>query len=238
MGTLSSAILSTPKFELKLPSNGKKVEYRPFLVKEEKALLMASESSNEKDMYLAMRDVVSACTFGKVEVEKLPLIDIEYVFLKIRSKSVGETSTPKVKCSKCDAYNELSVNLNDIEPKRVESHTTKIRISDTVIVEMRYPCYSDIEAFSEEKEENELERAFSLLTTSIDKIHTPTETFVASEVEKSEVDDFIGNLSQTQFKKLLEFFDTMPYLEKVVEYKCKKCNEAEKITLRSIRDFF
>ena len=238
MGSLSSALLSTPKYELKLPSNGKRVEYRPFLVKEEKALLIASESKSEKDMYLAMRDVVAACTFNKIEVENLPLIDVEYLFLKIRARSVGETATPRVACPNCNTFHDVSVNLNEIEAVRGEGHAQKINLSPSLIVEMRYPRYSDIEQISEAKDISEMERAFETLAICVEKVHTPNETFVTAELSKDEVLEFIGNLTQSQFKKLMDFFETSPRLEKTVDYKCKKCNESHTITLRSIKDFF
>lgn len=238
MGSFSSAILSTPKFDLKLPTSGKRVEYRPFLVKEEKTLLIASESKSERDMYMAMRDIIAACTFNKIDVEKMPIVDLEYVFLKIRSKSVGETAKPLMPCKECKTKNEIVVNLNEVEPVQDAGHTSKIDIGNSIIVEMRYPTYEDVHVVGVAEANSDIEQAFGMISVCIDKIHTPNETFNVSDLEQSEINDFVGNLTQNQFGKLTDFFKTMPHLHAEVPYKCSKCNHEESVQLRSLRDFF
>jgi hypothetical protein len=236
MSTLSSVIATTPTYELTLPSNGKKIEFRPFLVKEEKILLIASESKNEKEMYRAMQDVVSSCTFGKVDMSESPMIDVEYLFTKIRSKSVGETAKPMIKCSKCQTMNEIVVNLEGIKATKDPSHKTKIDITKDVILEMRYPRFSDIEKI--QATESETERLFLLMALCVDKIFTPNGTFVTKDLNTSEVIEFIEKLTQSQFKSISNFFETMPQLKEDIKYTCKKCNSDETITLKGAQDFF
>lgn len=236
MSNLSGLLTATQTYELALPSNGKKIEYRSFLVKEEKILLMASESKNEKEMYRAMQNVVGACTFGKVDMSESPVMDIEYLFVKIRSKSVGETSKPSIKCSKCDAHNEIVVDLVGLEPTIDPKHKNKIEISKDVILEMRYPRFSDVE--KNQAIESETQRLFALMSVCIEKIYSPRGTIVTKDLDSSELVDFLDNLTQAQFKQISDFFETMPQLKKTIEYQCKKCNNNETITLRGAQDFF
>jgi hypothetical protein len=236
MSTISDLLTATQTYELTLPSNGKKIEYRPFLVKEEKVLLLASESKNEKEMYRAMQNVVSACTFTKVDMSDSPMIDIEYLFIKIRSRSVGETAKPTIKCSKCSEPNEMIVDLAGLEPTINPNHKSKIEISKDVILDMRYPKFSDIEKI--QGVESESQRIFALMSVCIEKIYSPRGTIVTKDLDNSEVIEFLDNLTQAQFTKISEFFETMPQLKKEIEYKCKKCNNNETITLRGAQDFF
>lgn len=236
MGTLTSLVAATPTYELILPSNGKKITYRPFLVKEEKILLIASESKNEKEIYKAMQDVVSACTFGKVDMTEAALVDIEYIFVNIRTKSVGETSDPQIKCSSCEQPNQITINLSELNPNVGHDHTNKIKLTEDTILEMRCPTYSDIEKMQEKK--TDTERLFTLVSLCVDKIHTPTQTFTSKEVGINDVTEFIESLTQSQFKKISEFFETMPQLVKEVKFNCKKCGHENKITLKGVADFF
>jgi len=235
MGTLTNLVAATPTYDLTLPSNGKKITYRPFLVKEEKILLIASESKNEKEIYKAMQDVVSACTFGKIDMAEAALVDIEYLFINIRTKSVGETSTPQIKCSSCQHPNQITINLSELNPNVSPNHTNKINLTEDTIIEMRCPTYSDIEKMQDKK--TDTERMFTLIALCVDKIHTPTQTFTSKEVGLNDVAEFIESLTQIQFKKMSEFFETMPQLTKEVAFKCK-CGHEDKITLKGVADFF
>lgn len=235
MGTLSSVIAATPTYEITLPSTGKKIEYRPFLVKEEKILLMASESKNESEIRRAMHDVVSACTFGKLDMENCPMIDIEYLFLKIRTKSVGETAKPVIKCPKCNKGNETVIDISNIEPIKKPNHSTKINLTKDVIVEMRYPQYRDIEEMN--KKTVDSDKMFRLLGLCIDKVYTPSGTFVGKDLTEEDLNDFMDRLTQAQFKGLSDFFETMPQIQKTIQYTCS-CGNNEEITLRGMQDFF
>jgi hypothetical protein len=236
MSTISNLIPTTPSYEITLPSDGSKIEFRPFLVKEEKILLIASESKNEKEMVRAIQDVVSACTFGKLNMSSAPMVDIEYLFLKIRSKSVGESAKPTLKCKKCSKLNTLEINLDTIEAEKSPEHNKKIEISKNVIIEMRYPKFSDVELI--QNVNTDAEKLVNMMAVCIEKIYTPENTFNTKELSTKEVIEFIDNLTQVQFRMLTKFFETMPQVTKKVDYKCKHCGSDESITLRGAQDFF
>ena len=235
MSSLISS-LAIQKYELSLPTSKRKIEYRSFLVKEEKILMLASESKNEADMLRAIKDVVAACTFGTVDVEKIPVVDLEYLFLKIRSRSVGETASPAIKCAKCSRATETKIDLSKIEPVHNEDHKSKIALNEHVILEMRYPMFNDIQRI--EREKNELDKALILLTVCIDKIHTKAETFNTKELEQSEIEEFVTNFSQEQLKKAMRFIETMPKLFTDIDFTCSHCKHQERLRLEGIRDFF
>jgi hypothetical protein len=236
MGTLTNLVATTPTYELILPSNKKKITYRPFLVKEEKILLIASESKNEKEIYKAMQDVVAACTFGKINMTEAALVDIEYLFVNIRTKSVGETANPQIKCSACQHSNVVNVNLTELNPDFNPEHNSKINLNDSTIIEMRCPTYSDIEKMQEKK--TDTEKMFTLVALCVDKIYTPEQTFTAKDVGVTDVTEFIESLSQSQFRKISSFFETMPQLTKEVSFKCSGCGHENTITLKGVADFF
>lgn len=228
--------LAIQKYELIVPSTKKRVEYRPFLVKEEKILMLASESKNDADMFRAMKDVVSACTFGSIDVESSPLIDIEYLFLKIRSRSVGETASPNLKCSKCSKATEIKVDLSKIEPTHDPDHKSKVSITDSIILEMKYPRFMDIQLA--QKNKTEYDKAIALLIYCIDKVHTKSQIFNSSDLEYSEIEEFVTNFNQEQLKKAMKFIETMPKLKSSVEFECSHCHHKENVNLEGIRDFF
>lgn len=235
MSSLISS-LAIQKYELILPTTKKKVEYRSFLVKEEKILMLASESKSEADMFRAIKDVVAACTFGVIDVEKIPVIDLEYLFLKIRSRSVGETASPAIKCTKCNRSTETKIELSKIEPTHSEDHKTKIVLNEHVILEMRYPMFNDIQII--ERETNDLDKALVLLMTCIDKVHTKSETYSTKDLERGEIEEFVANFSQEQLKKAMRFIETMPKLFTDIDFTCSHCKHQEKLRLEGIRDFF
>lgn len=233
--SLSGIIASVPKHTTVLPMSGKKVEYRPFVVKEEKILLMAAETKNEDSIHSAIREVVLACTGGKVDVAKIPLIDMEYLFLQLRSHSIGETSKPSVKCAKCAAPNECEVNLKEIAPQVNPEHKKVIPIISDITVVMKYPTLEDVRAV---EEGNDVERTFSLLVKCIDKVVQGDTTYNASEMDESEVRDFVEQMTQDQFRRLFSFLETMPKLEKQVQFTCKGCKESNDQVIRGIASFF
>lgn len=235
MSSLVSS-LGVQKYEVILPASKRKVEYRPFLVKEEKVLMIAAESKSEKDIFKAMKDVVSACTFGMIDVENCAIIDIEYLFMKIRSKSVGETASPTIKCNSCGKANEIKVDVSKIEPTHDANHKTKIVINESVILEMRYPKFSDLEIV--ERSENDLDKAVSLLTCCIDKVQTKEEVFNVKEIDRSELDEFVSCFTQDQLRKAMTFIETMPKLSADINFDCSHCHHKEIIRLEGVKDFF
>ena len=161
---LSGILASVPKHQTTLPVSGKKIEYRPFIVKEEKILFMASESKDEKTINSAIREVISACTGGTVDVFKLPIADMEYLFLQLRSHSVGETAKPNIKCSKCEIPNECEINLKEIKPTIDPKHTKIITVVDDISIQMRYPTMDDLQDITTQ---SDVERALTILRTEM-----------------------------------------------------------------------
>jgi len=233
--SLSNAIASLPKHEAILPASGMRVEYRPFIVKEEKILLMAAETRDEATINNAVRDVILACTGGKVDVNAVPLVDMEYLFLQLRSRSVGETTKPMVKCEKCEKGNEVTINLKEIQPTLNKDHQNLIQLVGNIKVQMRYPTLKSAASLPEN--DNDIVKTFLLLGKCIEKVFVGDTVYVADEIGEKEVYDFIDQLTQEQFTKLASFFETMPKIEKNVSFKCS-CGHENNITMRGIASFF
>lgn len=234
--SLSSLINTLPKYQVTLPVSGMKVEYRPFIVKEEKLLLMAAESKDEKMMSSAVKQIVQSCTEGKVDISRLPTTDVEYLFLQLRSDSIGETVKPNVKCSKCEVGNEIEVNLKQIKVATNPSHNKKIHLAGDIYVMMKHPVMHDMEKV--ETKDTEIDRAFMLIAKCIDKVISGETIYNAAEMDENEVREFIENLTQSQFKKLLDFIDTMPSMQSEITFKCKKCGHDNSAVLKGLSSFF
>ncbi len=230
--------LATPKYELTIPSTGQKIEYRPFLVKEEKILLLASETKDEREQVRAMKQVIESCTFGKVAIDSLASFDNEYLFLKLRSKSVGESVEVGIKCSGCGESCPTSVNLNDVEVKFDPKFTNRIKLSESVGVLMRYPNYEDMIRLSEIQKSQNSEDVMGFVASCIDKIYDDKQTYNTSDFTKEEVAAFMDELSQVGLKKIMGFFENMPSLQKELKTKCSKCSKETDITLRGAQSFF
>ena len=227
---------SAPKYTCILPSDGTEVEYRPFLVKEQKNLLLAQEQDNEKAMFKAVQDLIESVTFGKVKTQAMPVIDMEYLFLKIRSKSVGETANIKVTCTdpKCDGTGEAVVNLDDVEVVGDEPDT-KIMISDELGIELRYPRIMDLE------KAQGLDPAAStieMLKNSMVTIFDEEEVYTVADASTNELNEFVESITMTQLELLTEFFNSIPALEIDVESQCNKCQRDITTKLRGLNSFF
>ena len=234
--SLSSLVSTLPKYQITLPLSGTKVEYRPFIVKEEKILLMAAETKNEAAMLNAMRNVIETCTDGKVDIMKMPTTDIEYLFLQLRSNSIGETSKPMLKCEKCETPNEVSINLKEITPTTNPDHNKKVHLIDDIHVIMRHPNMEDVERLAEYTDE--VEKAMMMVVKCIDKVISGDTVYNAYEMDPQEVRDFVDNLTQTQFSKLLKFIETMPSIQKSIQFTCRKCSHQNDIVLKGMANFF
>jgi len=227
---------SAPKYTCILPSDGTEVEYRPFLVKEQKNLLLAQEQDNEKAMFKAVQDLIESVTFGKVKTQAMPVIDMEYLFLKIRSKSVGETANIKVTCTdpNCDGTGEAVVNLDDVEVVGDEPDT-KIMISDELGIELRYPRIMDLE------KSQGLDPAAStieMLKNSMVTIFDEEEVYTVADASTNELNEFVESITMTQLELLTEFFNSIPALEIDVESNCNKCQRDITTKLRGLNSFF
>ena len=225
--------ISTPSYELELPSTGETVNYRPFLVKEEKLLVIALESEDTKQITTAIRNVIRNCGLTKgIKVEDLPTFDIEYLFLKLRSKSIGEISEIGLKCTdmECGGVNQISINMDEIEITKPEGHNRKIMISDEVGVMMSYPVMKTSGITEED--------GMAIVKDCIEMIFTEEETHERDSFTSKELDEFIDSMDTKQFAKIKEFFDTMPKLQHTINYKCEKCGEDKEVTLQGLDSFF
>lgn len=230
-------IVATPKYEVKIPSTGQTVEYRPFLVKEEKILLLANETKNEREQVRAMKEAIKSCTFEKVDVDKLAPFDIEYLFLKLRAKSVGETVEVSVSCDDgCKETQKVTVNLDDIEVKFNPQFTNRIQLSDSVGVLMRYPSYEDMFKLSEAQKKEDPALVMEFVANCIDIIYDKSEVYKTVEYSTKEVVDFLEQLSQMSLRKIMNFFEYMPVVQKTVKYDC--CGKEKEVTLKGAQSFF
>ena len=228
--------LNTQTYELEVPSTDEKIRYRPFLVKEEKILLQAQEGG-ETEIMDAVADVVESCTFGKLDVSKLPSFDLEYIFLKIRSKAVGEKVTLNLPFPGDENVKiPTKVDLSKVEVHMAEEHTNKIDLTDEVSVIMRYPT---IKTFGGIKVTNlTADDAVEMTTRCIHQVINGVETFEANDLSKEDKTDFIENLTQDQFAKVQQFFTTMPKLSHTVTLTHPKTKKKAKYKLEGMQSFF
>jgi hypothetical protein len=231
--------LTTPTYELEIPSTDEKIKYRPFLVKEEKILMMAMESKASADITQAVKDIVKECTFDKVNIDKMPMFDVEYIFLQIRSKSVGEVSKLKLLCpDDGKTYADVEVDLNEVKVQVGDDHTNKIDLGNDMGMIMKYPT---IDSFSETgiKDINP-SNMLEVISTCILQIFEKKgeKVYDTKDQTQKEVTDFIESLNTKQFKDVQKFFDTMPKLKHTIKIKNPKTKKESEITLNGLNDFF
>lgn len=227
--------LNVPKYELTVPSTGEKIKYRPYLVKEEKVLMIALESQDETQLVNALKDMVAACTDG-LNISKLSMFDLEYIFIKIRTKSVGETTTIRVPCESCETKVEVDVDL-DTGLKVSEGRDKKIPLTGDTGLIMKFPSVDDFYDITQSKD-SEIDKVFRLITRSIDTIYSGDEVFDASTHSEKELVSFIESLNSGQFLIVKDFFDNMPQAAIDVEYKCQSCGHEHKMELKGMSNFF
>ena len=231
--------LNTPTYELEVPSTDEKIKYRPFLVKEEKILMIAMESKDNAQIVNAVKDIVSECTFNKLDVSSMPMFDVEYIFLNIRAKSVGEVSKLKLLCpDDKKTYAETEVNLTEVQVQVDEGHTNKIELTDDMGMIMTYPT---IDSFQETGIQNvNASNMLDIISSCVLQIYENNgeKVYQAKDQTKKELSEFIEQLNTQQFKKLQKFFDTMPKLKHTVKVKNPKTKKMNEITLQGLNDFF
>ena len=231
--------INTPTYELVVPSTNEKIKYRPFLVKEEKILLIALESNENNQIIQAVKEIVAMCTFDKIDLGNMPMFDVEYIFLQIRSKSVGETSNLKLLCKDDgETYADVKIDLGDIKVSVDEEHTNKIELTDEMGMIMTYPTIDSFVStgISEITSSNMLEVIATCILQIYDK--KGEEVFDAKDQTKEELDDFIGQLNTKQFQEVQKFFDTMPKLQHTVTVKNPKTKVESEVVLNGLNDFF
>jgi hypothetical protein len=239
--------IDVPVYECVLPSNKKKVKFRPFLVKEQKLLLMASESVEVKDVIDSIKQVVKNCLLDEVDVDALPVFDLEFLFLNLRARSVSEVVKVKYKCNnivgqkedgddkRCDNIVDIEVNVLEINPEFGEGHSNKIELTDKLGIQFKYPTFEMIESMAG-KEENEV--IFDLIIKCIDYIYDDEKIYYSKDVTEDEIIDFIDSLTQEHLENIKEFFDTMPKVKKSVSFDCSKCGHHEDIDIEGVQNFF
>tara|TARA_B100000787_G_C16071990_1_gene240354 strand:- start:12 stop:725 length:714 start_codon:yes stop_codon:yes gene_type:complete len=231
--------LDVPTYELAIPSTDDKIKYRPFLVKEEKILLIAMESGETKDMLQAVKDIVDECTFNKLNLGTMPMFDIEYIFLNIRAKSVGEVSKLKVLCQDdMKTYASVEIDLNDIEVQVNEGHTNKIELTDEMGVIMKYPTIDsfNVNNITDITTDNMLEVIAACIAQIYDK--KGEEVYDSKDSTQKELIEFVEQLNTTQFQDIQKFFDTMPALKHTITVKNPKTKKESEVTLTGLNDFF
>jgi hypothetical protein len=225
----------TPTYELEIPSSKEKITYRPFLVKEEKILLLAQESEKDSEMLLALKQIINNCTYEKVEVEKLPMFDLEYIFLQIRAKSVGEVVDLKLLCEDDgETYADVQVNLDEIDVEFTEGHSNSIQLTDEVGIIMSYPQINMMDLSSDSGTEN----VFGIIKNSINQITEGETVYERADFTEKDINEFLDSLTTEHFKLIQEFFETMPRLRHEVKFKNPKTKKQNKITLEGLNSFF
>nr|BAR30483.1 baseplate hub subunit [uncultured Mediterranean phage uvMED] len=233
--------ISTPIYDLVLPSTEKKIKYRPFLVKEEKLLVLALETEDTKEITNAVQQVLNNCIQTKgIKVDKLPTFDIEYLFLNIRAKSVGESIEVNLICPD-DGVTEakVTINVDDIKIERDEKHEKTIKLGDDLFMDMKYPSLSEfIKSNFDPNEAVDMDASFELISGCVEKIYNEEEVWASEDVTNKELKDFLEGMNSTQFKQIETFFSTMPKLSHEVELKNPETGVKSKVTLEGLASFF
>jgi len=228
--------LASAKFELTLPSTGEKVEYRPFLVKEEKALMIAQQAGKSEDIMRAVKDVITSCTFEKVDAEKLPIFDLEYIFINLRAKSVGEIVKLMVTCPDDNTTKvQVDVDLTKIECHKEVGHDTNIRLTDEIGLIMDYPRVSSV---TELDLDNEMESTFEVIKSCVRQVYDSNNVYEKVDMDKNDLDEFIESMSHDQFERVQEFFNTMPKVRHMIKVKNPKTGVEGEVVLEGMQSFF
>jgi len=230
--------LNAPTYELKIPSTGKMISYRPYLVKEEKILMLAMESNDDRQMIRAIKDVISACTSDAADTSNITMFDMEYIFTQLRSKSVGESVQVSMNCSECNTSNEIQINLEDVSVKSDESITDTIELTDTIGVRMKYPSVDAVLSSRIDSESNNVDKIFSLLVECVDSIYSGEEIFDAASQSREELNGFIESLNAEQFARIRKFVENIPATVLDVTFKCSNCEHKNETSLRGLANFF
>lgn len=233
--------IATPTYELELPSTGETIKYRPFLVKEEKLLVIALESEDTKQITTAIKNVIKNCIETKgIKVETLPTFDIEYLFLNIRGKSVGEEIEVNIICPDDEETSVLTkINVDEIHVQKDENHTNKIKLDESLMMEMKYPSLEQfIKNNFDLSNKNTIDQSFELVSSCVDKIYNKDEVWVAADVTKKELMEFLDQMNTSQFKQIEKFFETMPKLSHTIKVINPKTKVESEVLLEGLSSFF
>ena len=230
--------VNSSRYSTTLPSTGVDIEYRPYLVKEEKIMMVALESKDNKQVLGAMKDVAKACIHSDIDIDKLTSFDLEWVFLKLRAKSVGESADVKLKCQEedCNGMTDVSINLEELEMDDYDDNRI-IQMNDKVGVQMSYPSVSLMEKYDEEKLKS-VDGAFDMIVDCMETIYDDEDVYVVANEKRQDVMGFIEALTSPQFKMLADWLQKIPAVRKDVEWCCSKCGADNKLELRGLQSFF
>jgi rubrerythrin len=231
---------STPVYNTTVPSTGQKIKYRPFLIKEEKVLLIAQQSEDTSVMVDSLKEVVKSCVKEDIDVDTLATFDLEYLFTQIRAKSVGEIIELSLRCDTCadeKAVANVSIDLTKIEVQKSPDHKNKIELYDDVGIALKYPTI-DVVKKLENIDSNDIDAVFDVVVECIEMIYTTDEVFYAKDQSKEEMIEFLNNLSSEQFQNVQKFFETMPRLKHEIDYVCPVCNAKHHKVLEGLSSFF
>ena len=231
--------LMVPTYELTIPSSGQTVQYRPFLVKEEKILLMATEGDDEKTMTRGLIQIVSNCVDNKLDVKKLKIYDLEYIFLQLRARSIGEESDLRYICQntvkqkktekQCGATIQAKISLIDIDITKPDNHEPNVKLTESVGVVLKDPEIDLLDRYALSQIGHNIQEVFEVIVECVDYVYEGDKIY--KEYTKDEMETFLGSLTQNQFKGIRLYFDTLPKLEHSFDLKCKKCGNESKMTL-------
>ena len=238
--------LDVPIFTVDLPLTKTKLRYRPFLVKEEKLLLIAVESDDEQTIMDSIKQIINNCCLDEIDTDSLPITDLEYFFLHLRARSIGEIVDLQYKCNnkveneegqeiECGNNVKIKVNVLEIQPTFNEKHTNKIELTKNLGIVMKYPNFSLIDKV---KSTNDVDQILNIVKNCVDYIYDADSIYYRKDISDEELSEFIENLTQKQFAKVQEFFETVPAIKKELDFKCNKCGYEEKIMVEGIQNFF
>lgn len=238
--------LDVPIFEMKLLSNDRQINFRPFLVKEQKLLLMINESEDGKDVVKMVKQIVQNCILSDINVDSLPIFDLEYIFLNLRARSVGEIVKLQYKCNNlvkndndedvtCNSMEKFEIDLTKINPTVEKNHDKKIMFSENIGVVMKYPTFDDLQTIEATKEDTIV---YELICKCMDYIFDSENIYYIKDYSKEELIDFIDNLQQKDLEKIQNFFNSTPKIRHTVNFKCRKCDYKEDIVLEGLQNFF
>ena len=233
--------IATPTYELELPSTGESIQFRPFLVKEEKVLVLALESEDTKQITTAIKAVIKSCVQTKgIKVEALPTFDIEFLFLNIRGKSVGEKIEVNIICPDDETTEvPVSIDLDEIRVQKNDEHTRQIKIDDTLMMEMKYPSLDQfIKNNFDFENKNAMDQSFDLITSCVDKIYSEDDVWAADDCSKKELKDFLEQMNSSQFKGIETFFETMPKLSHKIKVTNPNTEVESEVVLEGLASFF
>ena len=229
--------IATPEYDMIVPSTGKPITYRPYLVKEEKILLIALESEDDTQIENAVVRLIEDCVKDDIDVNMLTMFDVEYIFISLRSKSVGEGIKLRTKCESCDQPNEVKVNLDDVEIiGKDNTEVQTVKLSDDLSVVMHWPYV--INKLTTKEKTNQVESIIAVVAKCIETIYYGEDTYAAKDSTSREVKEFVENLASDQFEKLGDVIASMPYVSYDMNYKCEHCEQENHVELKGLSDFF